>query len=135
MLLFNNIIQQLDLEEIPIKGRAFTWSNMQDSPLLENLDWIFTSTDWTTQYPNTFAVPLAKLTLDHIPIQIQTGTSIPKANISIFEEWLLKFDGFTEVVQTHWQMPAIKSNLAKEITARFQALNWDLKNGAKTCRN
>jgi hypothetical protein len=38
MLLFNRIISQLDLVEIPLKGRAFTWSNMQDNPLLEKLD-------------------------------------------------------------------------------------------------
>ena len=43
MLMFNSIITHLDLEEIPIKGRAFTWSNMQDDPLLEKLDWVFTS--------------------------------------------------------------------------------------------
>jgi hypothetical protein len=43
MLLFNRIISQHDLEEISLKGRAFTWSNMQDTPLLEKLDWIFTS--------------------------------------------------------------------------------------------
>jgi hypothetical protein len=43
MMNFNAIIQAHDLEEIPLKGREFTWSNMQDSPLLERLDWVFTS--------------------------------------------------------------------------------------------
>jgi hypothetical protein len=38
MLMFNSVIHQHDLEEIPIKGRAYTWSNMQDIPLLEKLD-------------------------------------------------------------------------------------------------
>jgi exonuclease III len=38
MMNFNAIIQAHDLEEIPLKGREFTWSNMQDSPLLERLD-------------------------------------------------------------------------------------------------
>ena len=89
MILFNSIIQHLDLEEIPLKGRAYTWSNMQDNPLLEKLDWIFTSTNWTTQLPNTMAIPLAKLSSDHIPIQIQIGTSVPKANIFRFEEYWL----------------------------------------------
>jgi hypothetical protein len=32
MLLFNSLIQQHDLEEIPLKGKNFTWSNMQDNP-------------------------------------------------------------------------------------------------------
>jgi hypothetical protein len=35
MFLFNEIIGQLGLLEIPIKGRAYTWSNMQHDPLLE----------------------------------------------------------------------------------------------------
>ena len=37
-LIFNDIIGHLGLVEIPLKGRAFTWSNMQQSPLLEQLD-------------------------------------------------------------------------------------------------
>jgi hypothetical protein len=35
MLTFNDFIRTQNLTEIPIKGRSFTWSNMQDGPLLE----------------------------------------------------------------------------------------------------
>ncbi len=35
MLIFNEIISRLGLLEIPLKGRAFTWSNIQQSLLLE----------------------------------------------------------------------------------------------------
>jgi hypothetical protein len=45
MLLFNDIIQHLDLVEVPLKGRAFTWSNMQVNCLLEKIDWVFTSSN------------------------------------------------------------------------------------------
>lgn len=38
---FNEIIGHLGLLELPLKGRAFTWSNMQEQPLLEQLDWFF----------------------------------------------------------------------------------------------
>jgi len=53
-------IGHLGLIELPLKGRAFTWSNMQQSPLLEQLDWFFTTVNWTTTFPNTLALPLAK---------------------------------------------------------------------------
>jgi hypothetical protein len=43
MFLFNDIIGHLGLLELPLKGRSFTWSNMQTIPLLEQLDWFFTS--------------------------------------------------------------------------------------------
>jgi hypothetical protein len=50
MMNFSSAIQALVLEEIPLKGRNFTWSNMQDDPLLEKHDWIFTSADWTSDF-------------------------------------------------------------------------------------
>src|SRR3954453_14247326 len=53
MFTFNTVIDHLGLEEPPIKGRSFTWSNMQQDPLLEQLDWFYTSSNWITTYPNT----------------------------------------------------------------------------------
>jgi hypothetical protein len=38
MLNFNLAISQLGLQEILLKGQAFTWLNMQHHPLLEKLD-------------------------------------------------------------------------------------------------
>jgi hypothetical protein len=54
MNLFNEVISDLDLVEIPFSGRNFTWSNMQEDPLLVKLDWIFTSSSWTLTFPATF---------------------------------------------------------------------------------
>jgi hypothetical protein len=42
MTTFNEIISFLGIIELPIKGHAFTWSNMQTNPLLEQIDWFFT---------------------------------------------------------------------------------------------
>jgi len=44
MMIFNEIISNLGLLEIPLKGRNFTWSNMQSAPLLEQIDWVFVDT-------------------------------------------------------------------------------------------
>ena len=85
MMTFNNIIVNLDLVEIPLKGRAFTWSNKQDQPLLKKLDWIFTSSHWTTVHPSTMAIPLAKISSDHVPIKIQIDSNIPRSQIFRFE--------------------------------------------------
>jgi exonuclease III len=43
MEIFNSIISHHGQMEIHLKGREFTWSNMQENPLLEQLDWCFTS--------------------------------------------------------------------------------------------
>lgn len=85
-----------DLEEIPLKGRAYTWSNMQLNPLLEKLDWIFTNAEWTSTFPNSMATPLAKISSDHVPIHIQIVTHIPKSNIFRWISGLTLMDFMTQ---------------------------------------
>ena len=84
--IFNEIISNLGLLEIPLKGSNLTWSNMQSLPL-EQIDWVFTTPNWTCDFPNTLLLPMARLTSDHIPCKIQIGTSIPKAQIFRFENF------------------------------------------------
>jgi hypothetical protein len=132
MLLFNSIIQHLDLEEIPLKGRSFSWSNMQDNPLLERIDWIFTSAEWTSKYPDTMAIPLAKLSSDHIPIQIKIGSNIPVARIFRFEEFWTDFEDFNNTVVSNWHNKGVYKNSAQDITAKFKNLRHGLKKWSKS---
>jgi endonuclease/exonuclease/phosphatase family metal-dependent hydrolase len=67
MLNFNLAISQLGLQEIPLKGQTFTWSNMQRQPLLEKLDWCFVSPAWSSNFPAASALTLARGASDHVP--------------------------------------------------------------------
>ena len=89
MLMFNEAISELGLIELPLKGRQFSWSNMQDNPLLEKLDWFFTSAGWMTSYPDTLALPMAKQISDHLPCMIKIVTNIPKSRVFRFENYWL----------------------------------------------
>ena len=95
---FNEAIGHLGLVELPLKGRAYTWSNMQTDPLLEKLDWFFTSINWTLDFPNTEVVPLAKITSDHIPCKVVISTKIPKASLFCFEIFWAEQDDFLDTV-------------------------------------
>lgn len=63
MLKFNDAISSLALVEIPLKGRNFTWSNMQDAPLLEKLDWVFNQKLGLLTSPTHLFFPLLNLFL------------------------------------------------------------------------
>lgn len=102
MYLFNEAISYLGLIDIPLKGRKFTWSNKQQSPLLERLDWFFSSTSWTLSYPNTFAYPLSMETSDHIPCTISVSTKIPKGSLFRFENHWMEHPDFLNTVQQNW---------------------------------
>lgn len=71
MFRFNSAISTLGLNEVNLQGRKFTWSNMQPSPLLEKLDWIFTSNSWINSYPNTSAKALDMIPLITAPAWCQ----------------------------------------------------------------
>lgn len=92
---------------------------MQTNPLLEQLDWFFTSVDWTTQYPNTIVKPLAKYIYDHTPCVVNIQTSIPRATIFRFENFWAEHPGFSEVVDFAWNTNCQSQNSATGITTKF----------------
>jgi hypothetical protein len=127
MLLFNEEISNLGLVDIPLKGRKYTLSNMQDSPLLQRLDWFFTSVAWSTTFPNTMALPLAMTTSDHVPCVISIQTSIPKSVIFRFENRWLQHPDFLTTVENTWNQSIHYADAAKRITAKFKILRKELK--------
>lgn len=105
MFTFNDFIREQCFTELPIKGRNFTWSNMQQTPLLEQLDWFFTSLNWTATFPNTLVMPLGRPVSDHTPCYVSIQTSIPKSRLFRFETFWIAHPGFFDVVTQAWNKP------------------------------
>ena len=122
MYLFNEAINSLGLIEIPLHGRKYTWTNKQTEPLLERLDWFFSSASWTLSYPNTAAKTLLMETSDHWPCVIEISTSIPRAQVFRFENCWLMIDSFLPTAQQNWSIPTAATDSAKNITAKFKNL-------------
>lgn len=134
-LVFNDAIGHLGLIEFPLKGRAFTWSNMQSDPLLEQLDWFFTSPNWTIDYPNTEVLPMAKITFDHIPCKVVISTTMPKSNIFRFENYWAEQKDFIETVQNCWHASPNLQSATKTISSKFKSLRYALKSWSKQISN
>lgn len=130
--MFNKTISDLDLVEIPFNGRSYTWSNMQDDPLLVKLDWIFTSSTWTLSYPATYVQPLSKPDSDHIPYVLHIGSSIPKSNLFRFENYWTGHSNFLNTVDLHWYNSAIFANAAKNLSSKLKQVRAGLKKWSKS---
>lgn len=87
MFHFNSFISVIDLTEIPLQGRKFTWSNMQNPPFLEKLDWVFTSAAWGLSFPTTSYRALTLETSDHCLLVISISSDIPKGHIFRFKNF------------------------------------------------
>jgi hypothetical protein len=44
--LFNDVINSLNLRELALSGRQFTWANRLQNPTYEKLDRVLVSKDW-----------------------------------------------------------------------------------------
>lgn len=135
IFLFNQAINKLDLIEIPLHGRQFTWTNKQYPPLLERLDWFFTSTNRTTKYPDSIVTTLCMEVSDHWPCVVEIATSIPKPNIFRFENHWLHHDDFINTAVQGWKGPAHINDPAKLITAKYKNLRGKIKDWRKTLPN
>jgi len=122
MLHFNEALSALGVVELPLHGQRFTWTNKQLSPLLERLDWFFTSQSWTNSFPITCVTTLTMETSDHSPCLISINTTIPKGKVFRFENYLMEHEHFLNIVQHGWALPTFQSDPAKVITAKFKNL-------------
>lgn len=109
------------------KGHRFSWSNMQQDPLLEQIDWFFTSLNWTSTYPNTVVLPQGKPISDHIPCTVQIESTIPASKVFRFESIWVQHQGFMDVVKASWNKPCYAASSAARLCRKFKNLRYDLK--------
>ena len=73
--LFNVVIESLDLKEIVMSSRQFTWAGPGDDPLFEKLDRVLVSTDWEDKFPLSTLESRDGNISDHTPLILNTGSS------------------------------------------------------------
>jgi len=109
---------------------------MQQDPLMEQLDWFFTSVNWTLSFPNSMVLPLAKITSDHIPCKIVIGTSIPKSNIFRFENYWPEHPGFFDTVQDGWLKQVRNArDSASSLAGKLKNTRYNLKRWSSNLSN
>jgi hypothetical protein len=96
---------------------------MQQAPLLERLDWYFTSQGWTLKFPETIAHPLTMTTCDQTPCVISIKTNIPKSQVFRFKNYWVGYDDFLPLVESVWNNSIFYQDAAKRITAKFKILS------------
>lgn len=131
IFIFNDIISSLGLLEIPLKGRRYTWSNMQQNPLLERLDWVFTSASWTLNFPNTSVLPMTRNISDHVPYVVKIDTKIPRSPIFRFENYWVEVEGFFDIVNSAWALDPDFEDPAKCISFKLKMLRKRLLSWSK----
>jgi exonuclease III len=96
--LFNAVIDTLNLRELELSGRSFTWANHLQNQTFEKLDRILVCTDFESKYPLTTVNALSREISDHTPLLCCTNNSSSSYQPQFKFElgWLLR-DGFCDI--------------------------------------
>src|SRR3954464_5555314 len=98
--MFNAIIESLDLKEIDLSGRQFTWANNLENPTYEKLDRVLTSVDWEMKFPLVTVRALQRSLSDHTPLVFDSSdvTHFGNKNIFSFEPSWFEKEGFLDLI-------------------------------------
>jgi hypothetical protein len=119
--LFNPVIDSLDLREVAMIGRQFSWANNLPNPTFEKLDRVLMDADLESKFSMVSVRALERIKgfSDHAPILLTTGTPKPPGNRKFkFELGWLQREEFSEMVKTIW---------ARQVTAASPLQRWNSK--------
>ncbi|KAJ3691188.1 hypothetical protein LUZ61_020352 [Rhynchospora tenuis] len=123
MLAFNSLIAQLNLVEIPLTGRKFTWSSKRPTPSFSRLDRAFLSHSWLSLQLSFTLADLPATTSDHAPLllTISTLTRRPK-RIFKFETFWLNYPEVFTIVQQAWQEASLSPDCVQGLLQKFKSV-------------
>jgi hypothetical protein len=105
MARFRRFLDDLELTELQLHERRYTWSNERRKPTLVRLDRWFFSVDWEELFPNCLLRAGPSLASDHCPLILHSNLQSPRCFRFQFEPFWPKFDGYLEVISQAWNAP------------------------------
>ncbi|XP_072150422.1 uncharacterized protein [Setaria viridis] len=99
---FRRFVDDLQLKDIFLHGRRYTWSNERNTPTMERLDRVLVTVDWELNYPFFYLQALSSDFSDHCPLLLSTNASFHTKRRFHFENWWIKIPGYLDAVQAGW---------------------------------
>ncbi|XP_066318492.1 uncharacterized protein [Miscanthus floridulus] len=129
---FRRTVATLELQDLHLHVRSFTWSNERDSPTLVRLDRVLVSIIWDERFPNLHLRGLGSDASDHCALLLQTNLGqMTKARFHSELFWP-KFDDFGEVLAMVWWRQSSTWDPLVYLDEMLRNLLWELKRWAAT---
>jgi hypothetical protein len=102
MLRFRRALNHLEVREVQLVGRKYTWTNSQANSTMTRIDKAFYTLQWENLYANPVVQALSSAVSDHCPLLlVPVHLPRPKPKFS-FECFWIEMDGFKDCVQQAW---------------------------------
>ena len=129
MSVFRDAVQDLELRELNLRGRKFSWSN--DSTQTR-IDRAFCTSQWDFMMPGCMLQALSSMVSDHAPLLLTGRCTLQSYRGFRFESFWPHLQGFNRVVQHAWQRPLVLQNLFLRLHTKLQRTGKKLKEWARS---
>ena len=126
---FRSWVNDLELKELSLQGRRFTWSN---DVTQTRIDRAFCTSDWDLMLPGCALQALSSSVSDHCPLLLVGRREIAKYSGFRFEVFWPKVAGYSEVVQTAWGQELTVVNPFLRLHTKLQRTGKALRNWARS---
>lgn len=105
MLRFRRALNHLEVKEINLVGRKFTWSNGQMNPTLTRIDRIFSTVPWEEIYADPTIQVQSSSISDHTLLLLLPQPTAPRYTRFRFETYWTQMKGYYDCVRQQWNRP------------------------------
>lgn len=128
MCRFCRALDDMQVDELYLHVRLYTWSNERQHPTMEHIDCAFTTVPWLEAYPNHHLRSLSSDCSDHDPLLLQLQSNSWAKPRFRFEGFWVHLDGFDEIVKHAWACPLVNMDAC-------HVLDYKLRQTAKALKS
>ena len=99
---FKAAVNTLELSEVRMHGRRFTWTSSSDPQVQSKIDHCFSSVAWSLMFPQSHLQAKTSSMSDHCILMLTGQLRIPVFRGFRFEDYWVKQRGFLGIVEQAW---------------------------------
>ena len=100
---FRSFINELQLRDLYLHGRRYTWSNEQENATMVKLDRVLFNEEWDALFPSCLLQALSSEMSDHCPLLLSCDADFKPFRRFRFENHWVRLEGFHQTVSEAWQ--------------------------------
>ena len=124
---FSEVLEDLELRDLPLQGGIFTWSGGRNNQIKSRLDRFLISEEWEVLFSGSVQSLLPRPTLDHHPILLDGGGMRRGPTPFRLKNMWLKEEGFLSILQDWWVGWSFQGSVSFILMEKLKALKPVLK--------
>ncbi|RVW54301.1 Transposon TX1 uncharacterized 149 kDa protein [Vitis vinifera] len=124
---FLEIIEDLELKDVPLVGGPFTWNGGVNNQTFSRLDRFLFNEGWENHFGDVRQCVLPRPVSDHFPILLDVGGGRRGPSPFRFENMWLKVEGVKELMKSWWEGVSFNGSASFILAEKIKVLKVKLK--------